>query len=696
MGVAILSFLALLCARSLADDSCLVALSGPGSGWSSFTAPVIPPEKTVSSNRVYLGLFRATAGPMWEGDVVRFGLSEENEIIDKNGDPALDATDALEAGAVPFWSARDWANPLKPNYIASNDRNIYTYLGGFRDLTLSSNAFKSGNPSLTAAVLGNPIHTPSQIIDYVRGADVFDEDGDGDSSENRQSILGDVLHSRPLAVSYRFSDDSSETVLFFGANDGMLHALLDSEIDAEGDETLSGIELWAFIPPDLLHRLKNLAEGAVHQFFVDAGPRVFIKDVNGDGEVNIDDGDQAILVCGEGRGGIGYFALDITDPQRPLFLWRINRENDAPILDLPAGAAPDSVIPALGQTWSEPAFALVKTTDEDETGTPVFFIGGGYTPDNSSGKAVLMIKVIDGTVLRKWDNSVSGISDMNYAIPSAIAVVDEDDNGFADKLYVGDVGGQLWRIGKFTDEEDNPLPFPEANENSAEWEAHILFFAGIPGETPEVRKFFFPPSVTLEKGYDLLFIGTGDVDDPCNATSLDRIYAIKDANGVGTLTEFDLVDVTEFPPVPDLDDETADVDENGFVDRGWYIRLPAGEKVLAKGLVFNKVYYVTSFTPTGTGGTAFLYGLSYKTGEPALFGATFPHTPKRQMVTGTSVPSSPVAVVARPGQKLLVSKTLRTPPPEIPSRGTQEAGILAINPTAFPAVNFFYLWWMQH
>ncbi|OPX39607.1 MAG: hypothetical protein B1H13_09430 [Desulfobacteraceae bacterium 4484_190.3] len=49
------------------------------------------------------------------------------------------------------------------------------------------------------------------------------------------------------------------------------------------------------------------------------------------------------------------------------------------------------------------------------------------------------------------------------------------------------------------------------------------------------------------------------------------------------MTEFDLVDVTEFPPVPDLDDETADVDENGFVDRGWYIRLPAGEKVLAKG-----------------------------------------------------------------------------------------------------------------
>ena len=95
-GVVMVSLLALLCAQSLADESCLVAFLGPGQGWSSLTAPVIPPEKTLSSNRVYLGLFRAAAGPMWEGDVVRFGLSAENVIVDKNGDPALDSTDALE------------------------------------------------------------------------------------------------------------------------------------------------------------------------------------------------------------------------------------------------------------------------------------------------------------------------------------------------------------------------------------------------------------------------------------------------------------------------------------------------------------------------------------------------------------------------------------------------------------------------
>jgi len=115
LSVVMFSLLAMLCAWSLADDTCLTAFSGPGSGWSSLTAPVIPPEKTLSANRVYLGLFRAKDGPFWEGDVARFGLSAENEIVDKNGDPALDSHGAVKAGAVPFWSAKDWADPLKPN-----------------------------------------------------------------------------------------------------------------------------------------------------------------------------------------------------------------------------------------------------------------------------------------------------------------------------------------------------------------------------------------------------------------------------------------------------------------------------------------------------------------------------------------------------------------------------------------------------
>jgi hypothetical protein len=116
--------------------------------------------------------------------------------------------------------------------------------------------------------------------------------------------------------------------------------------------------------------------------------------------------------------------------------------------------------------------------------------------------------------------------------------------------------------------------------------------------------------------------------------------------------------------------------------------------VLAKGLVFNRIYYFTTFAPGPSGGEATLYALDYKTGEPALSGAIFPHNPGGRLGIGISIPSSPVAVVTKAGQKILVSKTLPTPVPDRPSRGAREAGILAINP-AFPSVNFFYLWWMQ-
>jgi type IV pilus assembly protein PilY1 len=694
-GIVIFSFLVLLCVRSLADDTCLVAFSSPDQGWNTLTAPVIPPEESQSGNEVYMAFFRAKAGPFWEGNVVRFALSADNVVVGKDEKAALEADGRIKAEAVPFWAAKDWADPSKANYIANTDRNIYTYLGSSTDLIDPGNRFGSDNPLLTAEVLGNPTHSPSQIIEFVRGADVFDENGDGNTAENRAAILGDVVHSRPLVVRYLFPDGSSKTMVFFGANDGMLHAVLDSEMDPHGNETLSGTEAWAFIPPDQLHRLKNLLEGIDHDFFIDASPKVFVQDLNGDGVLDAGDGDQAILVCGERTGGTGYFALDITDPQAPRFLWRINQVNDAAILHLPPAAAPDNVIPALGETWSVPAFALVRTADDDETGTPVFFVGGGYTPDNSAGKAILAIKVSDGNVLAKFENDSTGISGMDYAIPSAVTVVDEDDNGFADKVYVGDVGGQLWRIGKFTDEEDNPLPFPESDENVTDWKAHILFFAGIPGETPRVRRFFYPPSVTLEKDYDLLFAGTGDAEDACNRNSLDRIYAIKDASGSDTLTELDLVDITTQPyRVPDLDDETADVDRNGFVDQGWYLPLAPGEKVLAKGLVFNKVYYVTSFTPNPSGGTATLYALNYKTGESAFFETTFPHNPRGGVEIGTSIPSTPVVAVSKAGQKMFISSTQPTPAAERPSRGAQEAGILAIHPT-FPSVNFFYLWWKQ-
>jgi len=236
---------------------------------------------------------------------------------------------------------------------------------------------------------------------------------------------------------------------------------------------------------------------------------------------------------------------------------------------------------------------------------------------------------------------------------------------------VGDLGGQMWRFGKSTDKDDNPLVFPATDENIKNWTdqaAHILFLTDPAHE----RKFFYPPSVTLEWGYDLVFMGTGDREDPCNPISSDRIYSVKDTHDSTTLTESDLIDVTESTAMlPDLN-----------IHQGWYIRLAKGEKVLSEGVVFLKTYYVTTFLP-GQGGK--LYALNYKTGE-AVDGYL------RVIGEADGLLSKPVIVINKTDQKLLVSASRINP-----GEGGSESvgpGILAIESSA-PSANFFYLWWRE-
>jgi Tfp pilus tip-associated adhesin PilY1 len=111
----------------------------------------------------------------------------------------------------------------------------------------------------------------------------------------------------------------------------------------------TGEELWAFIPPDLLPKLKNLTGNTV-EFFVDGTPRAYIN------------GGMVLLIFGERRGGNHYFALDVSDPLNPRWKWEIH-----PGL---------SDFTEMGQTWSTPYINKIKYGAGDKW---VFFIGGGTT-----------------------------------------------------------------------------------------------------------------------------------------------------------------------------------------------------------------------------------------------------------------------------------------------------------------------------
>ncbi|MDP4248090.1 MAG: PilC/PilY family type IV pilus protein [Bacteroidota bacterium] len=648
----------------------------------SFTAPVVPVTRTTSGNRIYMAFFKPGESNFWEGNLTKFALSSDLEIIDKNNASATWPNGAIRDEAVPYWQTKDWATSGKANYIHNASRRICTYLGGTDKYLLhSDNAFAYTNSKLTAPVLGNPSHTITQIIDYVRGADLFDEDEDGDTSENRTIITGDILHSEPLVFRYNNADGSSKSYVFFGANDGMLHAVYDEFVASNGAVTHYGTEAWGFIPPDLLPRLKDMIEGTSHQYFVDSSPKVYFKDVNKNGLIEA--GDQVVLVCGERKGGKSYFALDITDPESPKFLWRIDASSTGPV-------APDVVISELGQSWAEPQFGVVKTSASDTSGTPVFFIGGGYSSDNSCGKAIMAINVFTGANVKIFKNGGSLIG-MNYAIPSSVTVVDSNDNGFVDKVYVGDLGGQLWRLGKFTTSASASLAFPDCDENIMNWEAQILFVS----DSSHSRKFFYPPALTLEKGYDLLFIGTGDRDNACATASSDRFYCIRDKQVSVTYNETDLVDMTSAPAIqPSLDNLSADVDNNGQVDQGWFIRLGTGEKVLSESMVFYKTVYLTTFMPNSDpcvpGGYGYLYALNYKTAV-AVLDFNNDGIKEPSAVVGGGIPSKVVPVITDSLSKLLISVGSTNADNNSESFA---AGVVRIDPL-MPPGNFYYRWWRE-
>jgi len=676
----------------------LAAVTGILSRTSTFMAPVVPVTRTTSGDKIYMAFFKPGEGNFWEGNVTKFGISSDNQIIDATGAPATWPNGAMKVDAVPYWATINWADITKNNYIHNSNRNIYTCLDNF-----SLTSFESTNANLTATILGNPTRTPAEIINYVRGADILDENGDSSVTDNRSIITGDVLHSEPVIFQYRYTDGSSRTMVYFGANDGMLHAVLDTTQSSGADPIHYGIEDWAFIPPDQLPRLKEMIEGFDHQSYVDSTPKIYFKDSNGDGLVDTADGDKVIIVCGERKGGTGYFALDVTDPSSPQYLWRINQYNDSGL----GWAAPTTVIAELGQTWSEPQFGVVKTTDADITGTPVFFIGGGYSSNNSSGKAVIAVNVLTGAVVKKFTTG------MNYSFPSTVLVVDENDNGFVDKVYVGDLGGQMWRFAYFSDSDGNPLVFPNCNENINSWTEQVFFKT----DDNNSRKFFYPPNVTLEKGYDMVFMGTGNRENACcnndtlvcSFTGPDIIAAVKEAHSAttivgeedaGGLIAKDLIDVTDPAATPPDLSTAGDVDSNLYTDQGWYVRLvdgggnAVGEKVLAEGVVFYKTFYVTTFTPNEDpcvpGGDGKLYALSHLTGSAVL---DFDNdlNKDRSITIGGGIPSKPVMLITKTGTKLLISVGSSNPNAASPSTG---AGVMNINPL-LPPINFFYKYWKE-
>jgi type IV pilus assembly protein PilY1 len=261
------------------------------------------------------------------------------------------------------------------------------------------------------------------------------------------------------------------------------------------------------------------------------------------------------------------------------------------------------------------------------------------------GTAVYVVDILTGEQIWSYTNAIHG--DMSYCIPSDVARVDTDGNGKIDRLYVGDLGGRMWRF-----DIGDPAP--------ANWTAKMIFNSNAP--TSGSRKIFYPPDVTLEKdsgNYEIVLFGTGDREHPKETTVLNRLYAVKDKNPTTSLAETDLVDVTldslQDPNTPSA--TKSSILQDLSQKSGWFIKLDQspGEKSLSVPVVFYGIVYYSTFSPTVGSetdicfvgeGTSRLYALKYKSGN-AVFnldlendsGGTVLSRSDRSMVIGSAIPS---------------------------------------------------------
>jgi type IV pilus assembly protein PilY1 len=597
-------------------------------------------DRTQTLDSVYYAMFDPQNSPRWQGNLKKYKAVNDEltgvggvKAICENEDgvrtfcptvksfwsPSIDG-DTVGKGGVVAWFNKTPVSERKVYLDNGNNNSLIDF-----DRTNLESAFT--DQAGLAAKLGvagakdedgNDIESAeiNKMINWAIGMDVDDDNNDESYTDMRKDVFGDPLHSKPLVVNY---GDSIRIVV--GTNAGALHMFQDNGATVE--------ENWAFMPKEFVGNIKTLRNNysSVDKVYgIDGEITVLLDDKNGDGVIN--GTDTAWIVFGLRRGGSSYYALDISDPDvAPTLMWKIDNTIDD--------------FKLLGQSWSKPKVGYSKLNTSGDVANPVIFIGGGYDTNKDAsgpgtaddkGKAVYMLDAKTGAL--KWSMTPSGgggdtIFSGTDSIPAGIGLLDSTGNGLTDRLYVGDTGGNVWRVDMPT---DNKSDFS------------VFKLASLGGSTNETdRRFFYEPSivrtfisetvqttVTKEDGttkeisvhqeipYDAILISSGDRSNPLGKDTTDRAFMIKDeyiktqtfsassspstpSTIVQNDTQKDLYNYTNdpFENMSSMTSQALDLlQRNVSAKSGWYINLQnSGEKGSAEALVINGVAYFTTYSP---------------------------------------------------------------------------------------------------
>jgi Tfp pilus tip-associated adhesin PilY1 len=629
--------------------------------------------------------------PFWTGHLKKYRLNESTG--------GLITPAAWDAGAV----------------LASTDeseRNMYTYKGTMTLFDTSHMAdndfggagtscgtscnlvvgFYRGDPTynLEGWKLGDLYHTNPVVIN-TPSAYFYDPRECGSTS---------FTTFRTTSSNIRTAANGQQ-IIVSGSNDAQFHAFRTGN---GTDYSSGGDEVWSFIAPNLLQKMAPIAHNShadrtilsAHDLFMD-GPiqvaDVWMPATAGSGTSKNASDWKTVAIISEGGGSgtylwssssscyststsafsatyssttpyyCGIYAMDVTNTlSAPSYLWTPQPSS--------------SQAPYLGQAWSKMQIGRVKIGGNEKW---VGLIGAGYNAstctsstgtsydctasatDGSSayraGKGFLVIDMADGTILWSFTHgsttTLTTSPYMDFSAPAAPLALDLDNDGFIDTVYMGDLGGNMWRFRfcpkdscAYCGKTDGYTASPCTNCGTELWTGSRLFSSsdqerGSTLSTPSnTHKQIFTSATWAKDGNKNLWIyfGTGENNDPTTKPSDDtiytknRLYAImEDTNLSATYTSTNLTNITN---------STFDTNTLSSTVRGWYINLstnsltradgtvvssPLGEKMISDPTVAGKVVYFPTYIPdqgTGTAcglaGDAFLYKLNFLTGASAV------------------------------------------------------------------------------
>ncbi len=544
----------------------------------------------------------------WSGDL-------QAKTINASGTVASTAT----------WSAADKLDALG----SVSDRKIFTSntlvsrsSGAYFTSTTGANfTWAALDPGTKAALqssgTGTSVNetTGADRLAYLRGdrSQEIDDDNPSRPFRQRGSRLGDIVNSDPQYIhkqdfgynllsgsawgtvgnsylSFRSSSayQNRTPLVVVGANDGMLHGF-NAGLGSSG-----GSELFAYVPRSIAGDLHALTDpNYTHRYYVDGTPAF--------SDAWIGNAWKTIVVGTTGAGGNSVFAIDVTAPgnmSSSNVLWEFT--------------APDMAYPI-----QKPSIVALAN------GKFGVIVSSGFVNTAVTTGHVWVLDAADGSVIKKFTMNTTG----GMGEPLA---VDLNNDRVADRIYVGDTVGNLWRL-------DINSSTPSSWDSPLKSGGNIAPLFMAKDGSNRAQPITAPLSAALNTdGAPIVVFGTGSFyqtsdTDLSQNRRIESFYGLIDKGS--TITRNDLTEqkILAQTSISNSDNKGRVLSNNTLAAnaKGWYLDLLwkqaeggsntlTGERVVSRPVLRSGVVSFTTLTPSDDpcsgGGTSWIMALNVFSG----------------------------------------------------------------------------------